>query len=99
MKISNLNIPVSEANKPVRQPDFEHGAKLSQKIYCRDPYILLFDGRYYLYHRNSDKAICCRVSDDLENWSASLPVFVPGEDPTRKIRGADAGRQTVERED
>lgn len=79
MKISNLNIPVTEANRPVREPDFEHGAKLSEKIYCRDPYILLFDGRYYLYHRKGNEAICCRVSEDLEHWSDSLPVFVPGE--------------------
>lgn len=77
MKISNLNIPASPENTPVRQPDFAAGANLSEKIYCRDPYILLYGGRYYLYHRDGDRAICCRVSDDLERWSASMLVFTP----------------------
>jgi len=79
MKVSNWYIPVCRENDPVRVPDFENGKKLSEKIYCRDPYILLYGGRYYLYHRDGDRAIGCRVSEDLENWSASVPVFVPEE--------------------
>lgn len=79
MKISNLCIPVQEANRPVLRPDMAGGRRLSQKLPCRDPFIMLYDGRYYLYHSDAGNAIACRVSDDLENWSVSVPVFVKPE--------------------
>ncbi|MBQ4353824.1 MAG: glycoside hydrolase family 43 protein [Clostridia bacterium] len=48
--------------------------KEREKICCNpvsegaDPFILLADGKYYLYSTNSDAGYKCYVSDDLANW-------------------------------
>lgn len=79
MKVSNLHIPVCAANEPRAKVDFANGCRLSEKLPCRDPFILLYDGRYYLYHSMGEKGLGCRVSEDLEHWSDSVCVFAPPE--------------------
>ena len=80
MKFSNQNLVQRPENDPVIVPTYKENAKTSEKIYCRDPYILLYGGWYYLYHRADGERIACRVSDDLENWSDSVTVFAPPAD-------------------
>jgi beta-xylosidase len=52
----------------------------------RDPFILLDDGKYYLYKtlRNRFgewiKGVEVLISDDLENFSDPIPAFVPDDD-------------------
>ncbi len=83
MKVSNLNIPVRPENKPTIVPEFhdvhtnpDTKRKTSAKFACRDPFIMLYDNRYYLYQeRGDEKMIICSVSDDLENWSDPVTVF------------------------
>ena len=50
--------------------------KLSD-INLRDPYILAFDGKYYLYGSRAlnQLGFDVYVSEDLENWSEPRPVF------------------------
>lgn len=82
MKVSNLNIPVRPENRPVIVPTFEDVRnnpnsknRLSAGFPCRDPFIMLYDNRYYLYHGASESGIFCSVSDDLEVWSDPVKVF------------------------
>ncbi len=74
MKVSNLNIPVCEANDPKIEikPNFR---KTSDKFACRDPYIMVYDGKYYFYQGCGSKGIICSVSPDLENWSEPVTVY------------------------
>lgn len=54
--------------------------KLSD-IHIRDPFILPYDGKYYLYGTRGDDSVnTCPGFDvytscDLENWTAGVPVF------------------------
>ncbi|MDD6284756.1 MAG: glycoside hydrolase family 43 protein [Firmicutes bacterium] len=54
--------------------------KLSE-IYIRDPFILPYDGRYYLfgtpgqYSWAGQDGFYCHISDDLENWSEPIHCF------------------------
>lgn len=44
----------------------------------RDPYVLVYEGKYYLYGTClADEGYGCVVSEDLENWSAPIQVFTP----------------------
>ncbi len=43
-------------------------------IYIRDPYILPYDGKYYMY-RSEFPSFVVHVSEDLVNWSEPKPVF------------------------
>lgn len=79
MKISNLNIPVSDKNAPRIVPT-EFPLKTSDNLFCRDPYILLYGDSYYLYRSAQENGVECLVSKDLENWSEPIPVFIPPED-------------------
>lgn len=54
----------------------------SNEINIRDPYILPYDGKYYLYGTRSETAFVGQaygfdvyVSDDLENWEGPFEVF------------------------
>ena len=53
------------------------------EMHIRDPYILPFDGKYYLYFQPGKYAwhgcegFCVSVSEDLDNWSAPQPCFTP----------------------
>lgn len=75
MKISNMNIPVSTATNPKIMPGPASRLKTSEKFPCRDPFILLYDGKYYFYQGAGENGITCTVSDDLENWSEKVTVF------------------------
>lgn len=56
--------------------------KLS-KIHIRDPFILPFEGKYYLfgtpgkYAWQGGAGFWCNISDDLENWSEPIKCFDP----------------------
>ncbi len=79
MKFSNFHIPVHEENKPRTEPE-KGGCRTSQKFPCRDPFIMPYDGKYYLYHRSEEdgkNGILCSVSCDFENWSKPVTVFSP----------------------
>lgn len=47
----------------------------------RDPFVLVHDGKYYLYGTclSSGAGYGCVVSEDLENWSNPVQVFTPPE--------------------
>lgn len=75
MKISNYAIPVKKENDPVITVVPADNRKTSAKFGCRDPYILLYDGKYYFYQGAGSRGIICSVSDDLENWSEAVTVF------------------------
>ena len=74
MKFSNQNIPVRDENKPKIKPEYTLNYKTSAKYPCRDPFIMLYDGKYYLY-KGMYKGVACLVSDDLENWSDPVVVL------------------------
>lgn len=53
----------------------------TSEVNIRDPFVLTYDGKYYLYGTRS--ATCwgmadgfdCYVSDDLENWEGPIEIF------------------------
>lgn len=47
----------------------------------RDPYVLVYDGKYYMYGTclSNGKGYGCVVSEDLQNWSYPVQVYVPEE--------------------
>lgn len=53
----------------------------TNEINLRDPYVLLHDGRYYLYGTRSETCwgeadgFDCYVSDDRENWEGPTEIF------------------------
>lgn len=53
----------------------------TEDVFVRDPYILLYDGYYYMYGTGlaTTNGYGCRVSPDLENWSQPYNVFVADE--------------------
>lgn len=57
--------------------------KLSD-IHVRDPFILPYDGKYYLYsrayHLPGGLGFCCYVSEDLIEWSDAHMCFTPPAD-------------------
>lgn len=75
MKISNTNIPVKQENNPKIFPEKSENLKTSTLFPCRDPYILMYDGKYYFYQGAGERGITCTVSEDLENWSEKVTVF------------------------
>ena len=53
----------------------------SEEINIRDPYILVYDGKYYMYGTGlSGVGYGCAVSEDLEYWSNSINIFTPAAD-------------------
>lgn len=75
MKVSNINIPLKE-NYTEPTAAFDNNAKDFQ---CRDPFVMPYGDKYYLYKTNG-KEIVCRVSPDLEKWSDEIVVFSPPAD-------------------
>ena len=75
MKFSNEHIPVVEGIS--FKQDFQY--KEFEKLYCRDPYIMPYDGKYYLYLGAGQRGIICQVSEDLKTWSGWIDVFTPPE--------------------
>lgn len=51
------------------------------EIRVRDPYVLAYDGKYYMYGTclSNGKGYGCCVSEDLENWSERIQVYTPEE--------------------
>jgi hypothetical protein len=53
----------------------------SAEVRIRDPYVLLHEGKYYLYGTRSDSCwgpmdgFDCYVGDDLENWEGPIGIF------------------------
>jgi len=51
------------------------------QVKIRDPYILLYDDRYYMYGTRSESCwgmadgFDCFISDDLENWNGPVVIF------------------------
>ncbi len=80
VQFSNMDIAVRPENKPGIEPCFARGVRRGQKLPCRDPFVLAYDGKYYLYHSLGRAGLGCRVSADLENWSESVRVFAPPQD-------------------
>ncbi len=48
----------------------------------RDPFILVYEGKYYVYGTclSNGEGYGCSVSEDLENWSDAIQIFSPDED-------------------
>lgn len=52
----------------------------TEDIRIRDPYILVHDGKYYMYGTGVvGRGYGCYISEDLENWSQPVCVFAPYE--------------------
>lgn len=59
---------------------------MTNEINIRDPYVLVYEGKYYLYGTRS--ATCwgpaegfdCYVSEDLQNWDGPIEIFKRSED-------------------
>ena len=79
MRFSNEFIPTSKANQP-QIVDLPLAYREGDKLPCRDPYILPYDGKYYLYCSLGQQGIGCYVSDDLKNWYGPKTVFETPED-------------------
>ena len=77
MKISNINIPSTVHSK--RDIPNEILKRTSEKIFIRDPFVMLCGDKYYLYARDKN-GVCCYVSDDLENWSKPIMVYTMPKD-------------------
>lgn len=58
--------------------------KLSE-IHIRDPFILPFEGKYYLFGTpgrfawQGSGGFWCNISEDLKNWSVPIKCFDPPE--------------------
>lgn len=49
-----------------------------EDIVVRDPFVLVYEGKYYLYGTGlKNSGYGCSVSEDLEHWSAATQVFTP----------------------
>ncbi len=53
-----------------------------ENLFVRDPYVLVHDGKYYMYGTglSNGAGYGCVVSEDLENWSEQIQVFTPSAD-------------------
>ena len=74
MKVSNMDVPIG---KPVAI-DFGKGVFYKDGIHCRDPFIMLYGDKYFLYKRSEDKIVVL-VSEDLDKWSDEITVYRPCE--------------------
>lgn len=68
----------------------KEGKKVMKRedIWIRDPFVLKYDGKYYLYGTgipgiediNSSMGFCCYISEDLEEWTEPILCFEPPKD-------------------
>lgn len=67
--ISYMSVAYASEAYPLKRED----------ILVRDPYILVHDGKYYMYGTclSQGKGYGCCVSEDLENWSDRIQIFTP----------------------
>lgn len=50
----------------------------TEDIRIRDPYVLVYEGKYYMYGTGlAGEGYGCVISEDLENWSEPVQVFAP----------------------
>lgn len=58
----------------------EYPVKRSQ-LHVRDPYVLTYDGKYYMYGTclSNGKGYGCSVSENLDDWSNPIQVYTPAE--------------------
>ncbi len=75
MKITNMNVPAADTSFITEFPN-----KYSQKLRCRDPFIVLAGDDYFLYRTAGRRGIEALVSRDLENWSEPLLVYAKPDD-------------------
>lgn len=75
MKFSNEYIEVDVKNKPKMDVSKILGISEQERLRCRDPFIMPYDGKYYLYKNAVEKGVQCLVSEDLTNWSEPIMVF------------------------
>lgn len=81
MKISNMNIPFRGEHAKNLQ-NLTYGNITTENIRVRDPFILPYGDKYYLYQTKTEfegKGVVCYVSEDLKNWSDPQYVFVAPE--------------------
>lgn len=52
-----------------------------EDIRIRDPFVLVYDGKYYMYGTclSNGQGYGCVVSEDLENWSNPVQIYSPPE--------------------
>lgn len=50
-------------------------------LHVRDPYVLAYDGKYYMYGTclSNGKGYGCSTSENLEDWSYPVQVYTPAE--------------------
>ena len=80
MKFSNETIPVAKENRPKIPGDLPTVCRAGERLFCRDPFILPYDGVYYLYRSAEARGVECLLSTDLENWSGPVTVFEKPDD-------------------
>lgn len=51
------------------------------ELHVRDPYILTYDGKYYMYGTclSNGNGYGCSVSENLEDWSKPIQIYTPAE--------------------
>ena len=58
----------------------------NEDIHIRDPFVLVYDGKYYLYGSRGNETwghctgLDVYVSEDLYNWEEPYTVFTPSSD-------------------
>ena len=80
MRFSNEFIPVANENRPNVPRDLPIACRKGERLFCRDPFILPYDGVYYLYRTAEEKGVECLTSTDLATWSGPVPVFQKPDD-------------------
>lgn len=51
-----------------------------KELRVRDPFVVLFEGNYYMYGTREEKTVFCYRSRDLEHWEMGEDVFTISED-------------------
>lgn len=74
----------NQAEEEISGDNSEENAGLlsSEEILIRDPYVMTYDGKYYLYGTDGDTAFSgemdsfhAYVSEDLENWEGPYTIY------------------------
>ena len=68
--MKNMNVPGVDTSFITEFPN-----KIADRLFCRDPFILLAGDDYFLYRTARERGVEALVSRDLENWSDPIPVF------------------------
>lgn len=82
MKITNQKIPYN-GEKLLDLDKLQYGNVTTDNIRVRDPFIMPYGDKYYLYQTKTEhecKGVVCYVSEDLKKWSDGYFVFTPPKD-------------------